>query len=255
MSEHFKELDERLGELWHRRDTLTDEEWYELYELVVRALSSVSFPHYQGLDETPENCIDLFFTDKVYNPTRQPEYQARRIHRGGLIDIYMNYLIDLMRAKKRSQERFIAPVSEEAKEEPCDPFERIGGEVDAEDPLYDLGLAREQILEAAQRFLEAQEEWVRLYFALHHCPDPESALPRSRLAEDYVIASYHYKARQLGIAFPKGGFGNYDDFARTGLGQWVTGLGVEVNSEDQKAVDEVLQILCLAALNWYREYK
>jgi hypothetical protein len=255
MSHRFKILDERLGDLWYRRDTLSDEEWHELYDLIVRILSAVSFSHYQDLDETPENCIHTFCADKVYWPMKQPQYQARRMHAGGLVDIYANYLLDLMRARRRSsQDHFIDPASGETEEDPCDLFERIGGKADEEDPLYDLGLARERILSAAQQFLKDTEEWVRLYLARHHCPDAESALPRARLAEDYEIASYHYKARQLGIAFPKGGFRNYEEFAKTDLGQWVTGLGVEVSSENQKAIDEVLQILCLAALNWYRKH-
>jgi hypothetical protein len=255
MSHRFKVLDERLGDLWYRRDTLTDAEWHELCQLVRRILSSVSYPHYSELQDLPEECIDMFCTDKVFWAAKQPQYQARRMHAGALIgDLYPHYLIDLIRAKKRHQEPLVTALPEAPEQDSSASIEQLCGAVDERDHLYELGLAPEQIRQAAQRFLETQEEWARLYLARHHCPDPKSAVPLSRLAEDYEIASYHYKARQLGIAFPKGGFGNYEDFAGTDLGQWVTGLGVEVNSENQKAVDEVLQILCLAALNWYKEH-
>ena len=63
------------------------------------------------------------------------------------------------------------------------------------------------------------------------------------LAKRWQIASYHYKAKKLGITGQKGGF--FQGYEQTTLGSWLKKLGAEISPAWQRELVTLLNLLCL----------
>lgn len=263
MYQRFSELDERLNDLWQRRDQLTPAEGEELYRLVHRILGEQRVAEYASLPGcSPEELVTDFFADKVYLPATRSAYQVSSVHSGALCVYYRRYLRDRIRggadggaapgrpASSGSEHDAETAAAEDIPDSPREP--------DLPELLQEQGLSLEQVAQAALNLLNAQGRWqplqpdgwwIRLYLGLHYCPDKEVAMPLSALAREYDIPAYHYKARQLGITWPRGGFQGLEAFAGTVLGQWIGSLGIPLQPEQTALLYGVLRILCCTALS------
>ncbi|NBD95308.1 MAG: hypothetical protein GVY11_02380 [Gammaproteobacteria bacterium] len=260
MSDAFEEL----AELWARRDRLDESEWTRLYGLVIDFLASSPPPDEErslsSSKEAARAWRDSFFTDKVLMPaTAGNAAMSRELTPGGLPHFYRNYLRDQLRKIKRRPEY----QGYEGAEEDLADSQPLGDEaspVDAAvpaagpdgsgqcggEPGDDLGLDVERVRSSAAEFLQDAEDWVVIYLALHFCHGRDR-LPLSKIHQQFQIPSYHYKARELGIAPPRGGYENFEDFGETMIGRWLADCGVALDPERMETIRQAFDLLCLAA--------
>lgn len=243
----MEKLDDRLDQLWNRRAQLTEGEWGELHVIVGRILGGYHPSILRSLSEDKDDYINEFFARKVFEPAHRAQSQA--IHAGAIRKFFENFLHDCLDSQKRNI--LFGAESLDAGDEDDEPRPRIEpcGCPDIEmDVLAEHGLSAERVRESAESWLEAQEPWVLAYLGLHHCPDVDASLSLVRLAEREGIASYHHKARKLGLTHRK------EDqsrpwFRETLLGQWLElGLGLAIEADNGPALQSALALLCEAAL-------
>ena len=250
-----------LAELWARRDRLDEAEWTRLYELVMDALAN-SPPGEEWSRTLSGEAVrawrDSFFVDKVLMPaTTGNTAMSRELTPGGLPRFYRNYLRDQMRKVKRRREH---QGYEGAEDDLADSASEIGQPVpnwcgltglDADanahsDSPSDSGFDATSIEAGAREFLAAAEDWVVVYLALHFCGGRDR-LPLSKIHQQFRIPSYHYKARQLGIAPPRGGYEALAEFKSTLIGRWLVDMGVALIPENLEIIRQAFDLLCLAA--------
>lgn len=263
-------LDARFDDYWNRRPRLNQREWTEFYRLVHDLLINRPFPVENGLPESREDYIALFFETKIMlsTPARElPPTNPRNI--AYLLRMFRNYLSDQWRDPwwKRMDELPNRPSDSEIEEsaikaglEECGYAPYWAAELKR---LDEHGLDRETLKQAAQDFLraappwqelEGKMGWIRPYLVCHFfAVDPE---PLNQLARRLNIPSYHKKARRLGITSAQGGFPDRGDpaadgaFGNTYLGQWMTHIGINLNSDDGQALARAaLRILGDVALD------
>ena len=261
VSEAFTEL----AELWARRDQLDEPEWARLYELVMNALAA-SPPREEWTDplsaEPARAWRDSFFADKVLNPAIAGNAaMSRELTPGGLPHFYRNYLLDQIRKVNRRHEY---QGYEGSEEDLADPASVGGGQAVAEWPgkptdeggecsiaVGDCSFDTAMIEDGARDFLKGSEDWVVVYLALHFCGGRDR-LPLSRIHQQFQIPSYHHKARQLGIAPPRGGYEELAQFESTMIGRWLKGLGIELIPEKAELIQQAFDFLCLEAFRQAR---
>jgi hypothetical protein len=231
---------ERLIKLWKNRDELQVAEWDELYKLVCSILRK-SYPSIlQSLPESKENYIQDYFLHRVFEPAKRSSscpYGANE-----LCTYFHNYLIDVYRSASLRTTDYVE--SYEDLEGYCG--QPMREEADSE--FFEYKLTHQEVQQRASAFLSRLDEIGRIYLALNVCADASE--PLFKLAEQYRIPSYHYRAHQLGITRKKGEFA--EGYELTLIGQWLSeDLGLELISSDT-AVLSALKILCLESLNQYQ---
>jgi hypothetical protein len=249
MSDDFAEL----SGLWARRDQLSEKEWHRLYDLVMTTLASSPPGEEHGgvlSREAEAAWRDSFFTDKVLMPaTAGNAAMSRELTPGGLHHFYRNYLRDQLRKVKRRREQQGYDGSEEdlAHNTPG-PWSVADGQSEDDCECFgdDEQDSDEAIRRSARTFLQASEDWVVVYLALHFCNGRER-LPLSKIHQQFQIPSYHYKARQLGIAPPRGGFEELAEFRQTMIGGWLVENGISLDPEHLEPIRRAFDLLCLAA--------
>jgi hypothetical protein len=123
-----------------------------------------------------------------------------------------------------------------------------------EQMLAEHGLSTQQVQDSAWQWLNDQESWAQLYLCVHFCPDPQDLPPSLQsLAAKHHIASYHYRARQLGITNKKSDLPS--DFAKTAIGRWAVGLGIDIIPENISVLHYLFKCLCLATLSMEGVFK
>jgi len=248
MTDHFQEL----ADLWSRRANLTRAEWARLYLLVMGVLRENKVPEENaprlGGPAAVEGLRQSFFLDKVLAPATAPGADPNpELSLGGLPVFYRNYLRDRLDEIKRHGEVDFPGPGQEQMAAPDSGFGIFGAtEGDCEcledaDEVDSCALQKD-----AREFLRDCEEWVVLYLALHFCMG-RSKLPLSKIHEIYRIPSYHYKARQLGIAPPRGGYREMRDFGGTLLGRWLTDNGIELSDSNLPVIRHAFDLLCMEA--------
>jgi hypothetical protein len=238
-----KEEPTKLAELWQKRDTLNKAEWTQLYQLVRRVLKQGGYSELKSLPLSIENYIDEFFRDKVFMPTTRENFENNALHYdNALKTFFRRYLIDRIEESKNNGgddegDEKLSPIDIK----PAPPIE------DDIQLLKESGLTPKQVKDSAHQFLQHSEEWVRLYLALHTCPDKDEQLALNQLAKNYQIPSYHHRARIVGITRKKGEFET--GYEKTLLGQWLISLGLTITSENQEVIEVAFKILCWEALS------
>ncbi len=246
-------LDEELGDLWFRRDSLDEEGWNRLYKIVRAALINFTPSHLSGLRENREIYVNDFFTDKVLPPSAL----RRPIHVGGLRNIYINFLKDQLR-KVKTQKKYFSSATDDDPDgdgeedfEPSNSVEEVG-EASTLELLEDAGLTLEVAVESARKWLGSGEPWVPAYLAFHFCPESEKKEALRSVAQRLKIKSYHYKAAELGINWGNDKSGNTGrGFSDTLLGKWVSNdLGIKIVPENVGVIRAIFKILCSEALDY-----
>ena len=240
---------DELSDLWARRTSLSEAEWTRLYHLCRAVLDArpdaMESRLVSARDPAARRALrDSFFVDKVLMPAHSPgRVMGSELKPWALLGFYANWLRDQLRARGRNPETGEAPdadrTADDATEVPGE--QRADCTIEAPDTVDDRALRA-----SARAFVQRLEDWAVLYLALHFCHGRER-LPLSRLHTMYAIPSYHYKARQLGIAPPRGGYGDPRDFADTLLGEWLTASGIALEAEALDAIRFAFDLLCLEA--------
>jgi hypothetical protein len=238
-----------LSDLWARRTSLSEAEWTRLYRLCIALLEArpdaMEAQLVPARDHAARRALrDSFFVDKVLMPAHSPgRVMGSELKPWALLGFYANWLRDQLRARGRNPETGEEPDAERTADEATEipGAERADCTIEAPERVDGAALRV-----SARTFVQRLEDWAVLYLALHFCHGRER-LPLSRLHTMYAIPSYHYKARQLGIAPPRGGFGDSSDFADTLLGEWLTGSGIALEAEALDAIRFAFDLLCLEA--------
>lgn len=244
--------DEELGDLWSRRGNLSEKEWHRLYEIVWESLYPYRPAQLSSLPEDRAEYVQDFFRHKVFPSDALSD--GKRIHVGALKGFYRNFLIDRIRAQVRDQQIYVYSASEDEADFPaCNAQSQVpldASETDLLIALREAGCPPERISESACAWLMRMEDWVSVYLGFHYCPDAETSEPLIRLAHRFGIASYHYKATQLGINWSPDKSGSKGKrFEDTLLGKWVSeDIGLAVDGENYELMHAAFKILCHEAL-------
>jgi hypothetical protein len=250
LSGHVMKIDDALiadgtlAELWQRRTCLTRDEMAAMYTIVCGALKAYHPFELRALGEDKEELISQFIYFKVFRleaahnlPETFPLHSAPS--NGHAVCAYFRrYLIDcLRRAGHQRNVSFddgdvMLEVDRQAAVQ-SDPFDSV---------LIQYGLDEATVRDSAARFIAGLDETDRLLLAgsLGSLSNEQGGL--AGIAGRYGIASYHYRARKLGITVKKGSFPI--DFAATSIGQWIEGaLGIDIDLENRLAILRALGIL------------
>ncbi len=251
MPEHKHDFE--LGDLWSRRDSLSEAEWARLFNLVWEILHPYRPSELASLSDERDEYVQDFFLKKVFRNNAAADGQ--RAHVGALKLFYRRFLRDKIDAEKTRDDLFVSStgVSEDGvapgyEEVPEDPG--AYGDPDASRLLAEAGLSVEKVATAADTWLDCQEAWVPVYLGLHFCPEAEVSEPLYKLARRLHIASHHYKAVRLGINWMLGRAGAQGQaFSETLLGCWIVeDLDIALSIDNRELMLTAFKILCYQAL-------
>ncbi|MCA1779510.1 MAG: hypothetical protein LC637_09045 [Xanthomonadaceae bacterium] len=237
--------DAQLSDLWARRGDLSEREWGELYQRVMAALASGRNDFEQSLaGGHPKNAEELrhaFFVHKIATPALLPGYVPRpQLSAGGVRAFYFNFLRDEHDRRKRRPEQQLPHDNDARMADPAAEHEAC--EARGHRPGFD----RDALEKSARKFLRKSEYWVVLYLALHFCHGRER-LPLSKIQYQYQIPSYHYKAKLLGIAPPRGGYTGFAGFSKTMLGRWLADNAIPLQEDKMDIIRSAFDVLCFEA--------
>lgn len=241
-------LDARLDDLWNHRAQLDEREWHELHRIIGTVLSGYHPSLLRSLNGDKAFYIHEFFTRKVFEPGLRA--QPMPIHSGAIRKFFKNHLRDCLDSQERNplygaESLDADDDGDEPRRRPYEP--RSCADV-ALGALEELGLSAARVRESAACWLRAQEPWVGLYLGLHHCPDAEFSQPLYQLAERHGVASYHHKARKLGLTHKKSDRQSAW-FRGTLLGLWLEqDLRIPVELDNVAAIETALAFLCEEAI-------
>ena len=240
-----------LVRLWRRRQTLSPTEMGEMYRIVGGALRACNPPEVHVLGEGRQELVAQFIYVKVLrldtDPDESDDNGAR--DRAGhsapssafaLCAYFRRYLIDCTRASSFKRK---LSIGDEVTEGQLDA--QLGAHDDAQDGHGDAGLAEHglslaKVQAAARALIAGLPEPERLLLCEGFGREAEGGL--SGVASRHAIASYHYRAGRLGLVHKREGLPA--DYARTTLGQWLTGtLGIAIDPENIGAILQVFKIL------------
>lgn len=219
-----------------------------LYAIVRRALTGYYPFELQALGEDKEELISQFLYFKVFRleaaradatssvPTFPLHSAPSSPH--AVCTYFRRYLIDCLRSASHRHN-----VSLDDGDVMVDVEEQTAAQADPVGTvLFQHGLDEADVRESATAFIARLDEADRLLLAgsLGWLSKEKGGL--SGIAARYGIASYHYRARKLGVTLKKGSMPT--DFACTGIGQWIERtLRIPVEAENRLAILAVLGIL------------
>lgn len=237
-----------LPDLWQRRARLSRDEMASLYAIVHRALTGYHPFELQALGEDKEELISQFLYFKVFRleamradaATPVPAFPLHSApsSQHAVCTYFRRYLIDCLRSASHRYN-----VSLDDGDVMVDVEQQTAAHADPVGTvLFQHGLDEARVRKSANAFIARLDESDQLLLAgsLGWLSKEKGGL--SGIAARYGIASYHYRARKLGVTLKKGSMPS--DFARTGIGQWIERtLRIPVAAENQLAILAVLGIL------------
>lgn len=230
---------------WRRRKLspgLSEAEWADFYQQVTRLLIRTRLPAEYADTEARQDLIHAFFVQKILQ-------NARTTQAGDLDSTHVlhGYLKRFAQDEIREQAGLVEIDEYAADEEDVftDVVEACAVAL-SHDDLHLLAEAGIDVATAnaeADRFLATLGEGERRMLRHHTCAEDEARLPMDAIAKRWQIASYHYKAKKLGITGQKGGF--FQGYENTLLGGWLTKLRAEISPEWHRELVALLNLLCL----------
>ena len=235
-----------LARLWRRRQTLSSNEMGQMYRIVGGALKACNPPELHALGEGRQELVAQFIYVKVLRLDADPDEaddsgaRDRGSHSApsnafALCAYFRRYLIDCTRASAFRKKLSIGDEVTEAQLE-----DQLGAHHDADAVLSEHGLSADAVERAARGFIAGLPQAERLLLCEGFGQEAEGGL--SGIASRHAIASYHYRAGRLGLVHKRAGL--TADYARTTLGQWISGtLGIEIEADNMAAILQVFKIL------------
>ncbi|WP_296653841.1 hypothetical protein [Paraburkholderia sp.] len=215
-----------------------------LYAIVRHALTGYHPFELQALGEDKEELVSQFLFFKVFRlETPDSELLSFPLHSApsnnhAVCGYFRRYLIDCLRSASHRRnvcldiDDALAGLDQQAALH-ADP---IGS------ALFPHGLDEATVRDAATQFIAGLDETDRVLLAgsLGWLSNEKGGL--AQVAARHRIASYHYRARKLGVTLRKGSVPA--DFARTGIGRWIEEtLGIAIAAENRIAILVVFGIL------------
>jgi hypothetical protein len=237
-----------LVRLWRRRQTLSPTEMGDMYRIVGGALKACNPPEVHVLGEGRQELVAQFIYVKVLrldidpdesddNGTRDRAGHSAPSSAFALCAYFRRYLIDCTRASAFKRK---LSIGDEVTEGQLDA--QLGAQHESGDDvgLAEHGLSAAKVQSAARALIAGLPEPERILLCEGFGREAEGGL--SGVASRHAIASYHYRAGRLGLVHKREGLPA--DYARTTLGQWLTGtLGIAVDPENIGAILQVFKIL------------
>jgi hypothetical protein len=236
--------DGTFAELWQRRACLSHDEMAAMYTIVCGALKAYYPLELRALGEDKEELISQFIYFKVFrleaahDPPETFPLHSTPSNGHAVCAYFRRYLIDCLRSAghQRNVSFDDGDVMLEVERQAAvhgDPVHSV---------LIQYGLDETTVRNSATLFIDSLDESDRLLLAgsLGWLSNEQGGL--AGIAGRYGIASYHYRARKLGITVKKGSFPV--DFAATTIGQWIEStLGIDITLENRVAILLALGIL------------
>jgi hypothetical protein len=233
-----------LPDLWQRRACLSHDEMASIYTIVRRALTGYHPSELQALGEDKEELISQFLYFKVFRldtaPSALPTFPLHSAPSTShaVCAYFRRYLIDCLRSASHQrnvsldEDDVMLEIDRQTAFHP-DPIGSV---------LLQYGLHEAEVRESASHFIASLDDASRMLLAgsLGWLSNEKGGL--SQVAARYGIASYHYRARKLGVTLKKGSIPA--DFARTDIGQWIEqSLGIDIAPGNRIVILLVLGIL------------
>lgn len=233
-----------FAELWQRRTNLTHDEMAAMYSIVRGALKSYYPLELHALGDDKEELVSQFIYFKVFRlEATQDTARTFPVHSAPSNDhavcaYFRRYLIDCLRSagNQRNVSFDDDDVTVEVERQATFHYDSVHS------VLIQYGLDESIVRESATQFIESLDESDRVLLAgsLGWLSNERGGLVG--IAGRYGIASYHYRARKLGVTVKKGACP--DDFAATSIGQWIEStLGIDITIGNRTAILLVLGIL------------
>ena len=215
-----------------------------IYTIVRRALTGYHPSELQALGEDKEELISQFLYFKVFRLDTAPSASAifplhsAPSNNHAVCAYFRRYLIDCLRSASHQrnvsldEDDVMLEIDRQTAFHP-DPIGSV---------LLQYGLHEAEVRESAQHFIASLDDADRMLLAgsLGWLSNEKGGL--SQVAARYGIASYHYRARKLGVTLKKGSIPA--DFARTEIGRWIEqSLGIDIAPGNRIVILLVLGIL------------
>lgn len=234
-----------IVDYWRRRKLsqgLSEKEWADFYHLVIRLLMRTRLPAAYADSEVRQDLIHAFFVQKILQNARTT--QAGDLESAHVLHGYLKrFALDELSDQAGLEEISLALAADEeilAEEMAACPAALTHDDWHL---LAEAGIDVATANEKADCFLAALGEGERRMLRHHTCAEDEDRLPMDAIAKRWQIASYHYKAKKLGITGQKGGF--FQGYEKTLLGGWLTELRAEISPEWHRELVTLLNLLCL----------
>jgi len=232
---------------WNRRPELNKAEWIDFYRRVVRLLMRTRLPEEYNDEAQRRDLVNCFFQDKILlNAETSQAGPLQYVH--ALHGYLKNYEIDVRRAMLKR------PAWDGGKGEDgdsADGAEGAEGEHAPAEPgqhdrhgqlLAEAGIDVRAAMQSADRFIAALPAGEAAYLQHHSCTD-EKPEPVSRIAQRMALgATFHIRAKQLGITRSKGE--TYRGYEATRIGAWLRSTGAQLNPEWREELAALLVLLC-----------
>jgi len=230
--------DTELAELWGTRPNLSEADWGRFYGVVARALSGCNPSLLRELGLQKHSQVADFFAEKIW--PRTTWHAAAPYGAGGLCRYFSRYLSDQL--KSAAWQHQASHVGVELADEEKTAESTLGR---FDEVLRVTGRTEAGLRQSAREFLVTLDEGA-IRLTVHACDENAGAL--SKTASRLGIASYHYKALQLGITRKKGEF--YAGYESSLIGKWlVKDLNIEIVPDNMQEIFVALKILCDEALS------
>lgn len=234
-----------IVDYWRRRKLspgLSEKEWADFYHLVIRLLLRTRLPAAYTDSEARQDLIHAFFVEKVLQnarTTQAGDLENAHVLHGYLKRFALDELSDLAGQEEIPSSTAVdaALMAEEMAACP------VALTHDDWHLLAEAGIDVATVNEKADRFLATLGEGERRMLRHHTCAEDADRLPMDAIAKRWQIASYHYKARKLGITGQKGGF--FHGYEKTLLGGWLKELRAEISPEWHRELVSLFNLLCL----------
>ena len=272
MNNKNNSINEELRNLWKNRQTLNNEQWERLYQIVFNTLKNFVPSYKTGKNKGKKYEFEHFTTQEdlvnefIYKKIIESDTLSECYHTGALRLFYTRFLQDILRHEENSRygeksyNDVVKEISQQNNSDSIIDDEKIYDTVENKSKviyneyiynskfttLGDLHLNFDDIENSAKQWLEKQESWVKLFLGRSYCQDSKNSEALSKLAKKEHIKSYAYKAEQLGFNWKSP---DYKEYKNTMIGQWISTLNVEFSPENIKVIGEILKILCLTALS------
>jgi len=230
-----------LISLWARRGELDKPEWDRLWILITKVLAQC---RPAILKQLTSGSHDGYINDYIEFKVVKGNFEHTRLDSAAaLATFFKNYLVDLQRYEARR------PITYSSDQAVLDYYSENGDDSAASDVASEQLdpselLHWKQLLVASAAFFDGLGDEDQIYLSLYQCDAESEAL--YRIAAKYGIASYHYRAAQLGITRKKGELP--EGYERTRIGTWLTKtLGLRIAAEFAEDIHEAFQAMCEAA--------
>ena len=233
----------RILDYWvRRREGLSEREWTDFYGLVTRLLMRTRLGVEYGDPALRLDLIHTFFNEKILaNALTSAAGPLENVH------ALHGYLKNFARDIARREDAYV-PLGDHQDPDDrgdggeCDDGSGVDQALSLGQRLREAGIDPAAAAASADDFVGSLDALEFAYLSENACADEDAREPVSSIAARLRASSYHYRAKQLGIARSKGE--TFAGYEQTKIGRWMRSLGAVLVPDWQEEIRILLIVLC-----------